>query len=245
MSFGTAASIILLYPLLLLGDGCLLIAIAVASTTRGHALLWGASFTLFHALYGVLGVAIVSEASHYSEILGEIFMFVGAVFLLWHFVHHRIHHRVHDDCSCENHPPAVVSPLAIVSSAAALSLHSLAGGAIIQSWIPEASGSQTMWLLVGASCVVGAATSAIVMVGERQQQSILRLLDRLPGIVGFLLSSLCFAVVFHLTRDFIVSSSLLMGAFVVFAIAVSAYVGYIVHGKGQPKKLVTIGSRRE
>ena len=245
MSFGTAASIILLYPLLLLGDGCLLIAIAVASTTRGHALLWGASFALFHALYGVLGVAIVSEASHYSEMLGELFMLVGAIFLLWHFVHHRIHHRVNDDCSCENHPAAVVSALAVVSSAAALSLHSLAGGAIIKSWIPEASNAQTMWLLVGASCVVGATTTGIVMVGERQQQSILRLLDRLPGIVGFLLSALCFAVVLHIVQDPIAGSPLLLCAFVAIGSAVSAYVGYIVHGKAQPKSLVKIGSRKE
>lgn len=245
MSFAAVVSIILLYPLLLLGDGCLLIAVAVASTTRGNAFLWGAAFAFFHALYGVLGVAIVSETSHYSEILGEVFVLVGALFLLWHFLHHRIHHRMHGDCSCENHPAAVVSPLAIISTSAALSLHSMAGGAVIQSWIPEASHIATIWLLIGASCIVGATTTGIIMVGERQQQPILRLLDRLPGIVGFLLSALCFAVVFHLVLDIVELSAPLTICFVVIAAAISAYVGCLVHGKEHAKSLVKIGSHKE
>ncbi len=244
MSFGAVASIILLYPMLLLGDGCLLIAIAVASTTRGHALLWGASFAIFHALYGVLGVALVSEATQYSELLGEAFMLGGAIFLLWHFVHHRLHHRVHDDCSCENHPAAVVSSFTVVSSAAALSLHSLAGGAIIRSWIPEASSADVMWLLVGASCVVGALTTAIVFFGERQQQRVLRLLDTLPGIVGFILSALCFWVLFHLVEEIVSLSPILIGSFLALALLCSAYVGYRVHGKARADSLVRISGRR-
>lgn len=245
MTLGTVASVILLYPLLLIGDGCLLIAIAVASTTRGHAILWGASFAFFHAIYGVLGVALVSEMSHYSELLGEAFMLGGAIFLLWHFVHHRIHHRMHDDCSCENHPAATVGSLAVVSSAAALSLHSLAGGAIIRNWIPEASSAEVMWLLTGASCVLGAMTAAIVFFGERQQQRVLRVLDSLPGAFGFVLSALCFSVLFHLIEDVVQLSSLSVGAFLLVAFATSCYVGYRVHGKNQAASLVRIGGRKQ
>ena len=50
------APIAILYPLSALSDGCLLIAIALATTMGGRPLLWGACFALTHAAYSLLGV---------------------------------------------------------------------------------------------------------------------------------------------------------------------------------------------
>ena len=243
MSFTAIASVLILYPLILLGDGCLLIAVAVASSTRGHAWLWGASFAAFHALYGIVGITLTSQASVYSELLGELFTLGGATFLLWHFVHHRLHHRVHNDCSCENHPATTIRPLAVVSSAAGLSLHSLAGGAIIHNLVPDVSNSSLITLLVAASCVLGILTYLIVRVGELEQVQILRLLDRLPGIVGFVLSMLCCGVLFHMLRDWVLPSSLLAAAFWAVAMLASSFVAYSVHGRNE-SPIVKIGPRK-
>jgi len=243
MDIAAAASVIILYPLVLLGDGCLLIAIAVASTTRGHSLLWGASFALFHALYGVLGVLLASQLLVYSGILGELFMLAGAVFLLWHFAHHRLHHRMHHDCSCENHPSAQLSALGVISSAAALSLHALAGGAIVQSIMPEASTASTVSLLIAASVVLGLLSFAILKIGELEQQHILKLLDRLPGIVGFILTALCFGVLYHIIDDALASSPLLLSGFILVAAVASACVGRLLHGRRAPP-VVKIGAKK-
>jgi len=243
MSVPTIVSILLFYPLVLLGDGCLLIAIAVASTTQGHAWLWGVSFAGFHALYGILGIALVSEVTHYSEMLGEVFMLGGSLFLLWHFVHHRLHHRVRHDCRCENHPPRTVSSLAVVSSAAALSLHSLAGGAIIKGWVPDVSNATLIGLLIAASCILGLLSFSIVRVGELEHQPILRFLDKLPGIVGIILSGACFGVLYHLLEEWISPSPIALGSFIVIAFIASGLVGYSVQGKGT-SSIVQIGPRK-
>jgi hypothetical protein len=235
-------SVILLYPLILLGDGCLLIAVAVASTTKGRSWLWGLSFAVFHALYGVIGVLFVSEATQYSQVLGEVFMVGGALYLLWHFLHHRFHHRMVGDCSCENHPPAIVSPLATISSAAALSLHSFAGGAIIRSWIPESSQQQLVILIIIASAMVGALTFAIVAVGELEQKPIMSLLDKLPGIVATILTGICFFALFHLLSELITVPSWGALVFLFVGVCISFFTGYSVHDR-RASNLVSIGSK--
>lgn len=239
----SALTAVLLYPLVLVGDGCLLVAIAVASTTRGSAWLWGLSFALFHALFGVAGISFVSGISHYSEILGEIFMLGGSAYLLWHFLHHRMHHRMHADCSCENHPPTIMGPLAVVTSAAALSLHSLAGGALFRSWLPDASSSYLMMLVVISSALVGVLTFSIIALGESGQKPILNFLDKLPGLVAFSLTGLCCAVLYHLLADTIGLSPLLSGLFLVASLLASAAVGWAVHDRRQAS-LVSISPRR-
>jgi len=235
-------SVIVLYPLLLLGDGCLLIAVAVASTTRGRAWLWGLAFAFFHALYGVIGVVFLSEAAHYSQVLGEVFMVGGALYLLWHFLHHRLHHRMQGDCSCENHPPSILSPFATISSAAALSLHSFAGGAIIRSWLPESSQQQLVILIVIASAMVGALTFAIVTVGEYEQKPIMRLLDKLPGIVATILTGICFLAFFHLLSELIAMPSWGTLVFLMVGVCISFFTGYSVHER-RASNLVSIGSK--
>ena len=239
----TAITAVLLYPLVLVGDGCLLVAIAVASTTKGSAWLWGLSFALFHALYGVAGITFVSEITHYSEILGELFMLGGAGYLLWHFLHHRLHHRMQADCRCENHPPTIMSPLSVVSSAAALSLHSLAGGAIFRTWLPDASSSYLITLLLISSALVGSFTFTIVALGESGQKPIVRFLDKLPGIVAFVLAALCCVVLYHLVEDTVGLSSVTMGLFLVASILASAAVGWAVHERRQAP-IISISPRR-
>jgi hypothetical protein len=120
-------SVLIVYPMTLFGDGCILIAIALAATVGGRPLIWGVSFAGFHALYGIIGMLVAGEIATYSSMLGEVFVLLGSVILLRHFMHHSLHHQAGDDCSCENHKPIPVSTRAIISTA---SLSLVVGGLI-------------------------------------------------------------------------------------------------------------------
>ncbi len=234
MSIATLLSVLILYPLALLGDGCILIAIALAATVSGRAWLWGLSFGLFHTLYGVLGIIIASEVAEYSEMLGELFVLGGALFLLWHFMHHRVHHRMQGDCSCENHPAISVRPITIISTAAALSLHALAGGAVIRNITGELS---------DISLMVGGIISIIVLLGDRERGSILKALDKLPGIVAFILSGVSFWCLYQFVSKATHLSNVISVIFVVAALALSIALGYSVHERST-NKVVRITPRQ-
>ena len=243
MSIATLLSVLILYPLALLGDGCILIAIALAATVSGRAWLWGLSFGLFHTLYGVLGIIIASEVAEYSEMLGELFVLGGALFLLWHFMHHRVHHRMQGDCSCENHPAISVRPITIISTAAALSLHALAGGAVIRNITGELSDISLMVLISAASLMVGGIISIIVLLGDSERGSILKALDKLPGVVAFILSGVSFWCLYQFVSKATHLSNLISVVFVVAALALSIALGYSVHERST-NKVVRITPRQ-
>ncbi len=222
-------SVLLLYPLTLLGDGCILIAIALAATVGGRPLIWGLAFALFHALYGVIGILVAGEIAEYSETLGHFFILVGSYILLRHFMHHSLHHQVGGDCSCENHKPPPVSTRAIFSTASAFSLHSLASGAIIRGMASDISTSTLLIVLLGMSILVGALISGIVFVGDLERKPILRALDKLPRVVAALLTGLCCFALFHLLHEIFEGSGLFEGIFQVLSIAISLFVGFRVH----------------
>ncbi len=222
MSIVSLLTVLLLYPLAIIGDGCVLIAVALAATVGGRPSTWGASFAFFHAFYGLLGILLAGEVSEYSETLGDAFVLVGAYILLRHFVHHRLHHQVGGDCSCENHPPLRVKRSAIISTASAFSLHAFASGAIVQGLAAEELSKQAIIvLIVITSVVVGTLVGAIVYIGDRERMPILNSLDKLPSLVTLILSSVCAVSSYHLISDlrpFSIGESLLFASISLAAI---------------------------
>jgi hypothetical protein len=240
------ASLLILYPATLFGDGCIVIAIALAATTGGRPAIWGASFAAFHALYGVAGILLADEFTTYSERLGDIFILVGSVVLLRHFMHHSLHHQKGGDCSCENHAPIKVSTRAIISTASAFSLHSLASGAIVRSISGEITTPTLIVTILILSLFIGALIGAIVFMGNVERLPIMRALDSLPGVVATLLTGLCSFAVYHLLSDFVELSTLAIGAFILLCVVVCIAVGYKVHRHRtlQRPDVVRIASQR-
>jgi hypothetical protein len=222
-------SLLVLYPLTLLGDGCILIAIALAATVGGRPITWGAAFALFHAIYGIIGILIAGEIAHYSETLGHFFILLGGYILLRHFMHHSLHHQAGGDCSCENHKPPPVSTRAIFSTASAFSLHSLASGAIVRGMTGEISLPVLMAVLLGMSILVGVLISTIVFIGDLERIPILKALDKLPGVVATFLAGLCCFAAYHLLHEIFDDNQIFDGLFLILSVVVSVMVGYRVH----------------
>jgi hypothetical protein len=238
-------SALVLYPLSLFGDGCVLIAVALAATVGGRPLLWGASFATFHALYGILGVLAASELTTYSELLGEVFVLLGSLVLLRHFMHHSLHHHAGDDCSCDNHKQVPVSTRAIISTASAFSLHSLASGAILRGITGDISSTTLVTLIVIFSLIVGALIGLVVFVGNLERAPILRALDSLPGVVASLLTLLCCFSLYHLIHEAFPLPPLALGAYLIASLTLSSSLGLKAHrhrskgGAGQPLTQIT------
>jgi hypothetical protein len=223
-------SVLILYPLTLLGDGCIVIAIALAATVGGRPLVWGAAFSFFHALYGIVGILVASQIAEYSETLGHVFVVIGSLILLKHFIHHSLHHHAGGDCSCESHSTPKVSTGAIISTASAFSLHSLASGAIVRGMAAGITTQGLIAILLGLSLLIGALIACIVFVGDLERTLILRSLDKLPGLVAALLTALCCFAGFGLVEASLDNSPVLQGLAWLGAVAASVGVGWRVHG---------------
>jgi hypothetical protein len=244
-------SILILYPLTLLGDGCILIAVALAATVGGRPLVWGAAFAFFHALYGVVGILVASEIAEYSETLGHIFILIGSYILLKHFMHHSLHHQAGGDCSCESHKPPPVSTRAIISTASAFSLHSLASGAIVRGMAADITTTVLIAVLLGLSLLIGGLIAAIVFIGDLERMPILRALDKLPGFVATVLTGLCCFSAYHLLHSIVELAPLANGALLLVSVIASLALGVRVHRhrsqhaakKVQPGMLTRIGER--
>lgn len=224
-------SFILLYPLLLAGDGCILIAIALVATTGGNPWVCGAAFAFFHALYAVAGTLLAAEAAHYSETLGGVIVFVGTFVLLKHFIHHRLHHGSHGDCSCEHHQVAPISSLQIVSTAAALSIHALAAGPILSHMSGVTEQKLLIIMLLSASVAIGLLISLVVLVGETRRATIMKILDSLPGVVTAGLTGIASYALFHIVEHAIELPNGGIAAFILCAVGTSVGVGYWMHNK--------------
>lgn len=203
MTFLSLLTITILYPVTLLGDGCVLIAVALAATVGGRPIIWGASFALFHAIYGLLGTVLAEEITNYSEIFGDLLVLVGTFILLRHFVHHRLHHQAGGDCSCENHKPLPVKTSAIISTASAFSLHAFASGAILRGLTAQELTRQVLAIVIlSTSLLVGILVGIIILIGDKERLPILRSLDKLPSAVTLILSTICALSVYHLLQSF-------------------------------------------
>ena len=222
-------SVFIIYPLTLLGDGCILIAVALAATVGGRPLVWGAAFAFFHALYGIIGILVASEVAEYSETLGHVFILIGSYILLKHFMHHSLHHQAGGDCSCESHRPPPVSTRAIISTASAFSLHSLASGAIVRGMTESITTPLLIAVLLGLSLLIGVLIAAIVFVGDLERMPILRALDKLPGVVATALTGLCCFSAYHLVHDVILLSPVSQGTILVGSALLSIALGMRVH----------------
>lgn len=234
----------LVYPLILAGDGCLIIAIALVATAGGNPYLCGAAFAFFHALYAVAGILISSHLAHYSEVLGEVVVIIGSLFLLKHFVHHRLHHGALGDCSCDHHQPQNLGSWQIISTAAALSLHALAGGAIVEQITGLEEKLAIIAILVGGACILGALISTIIMVGESRRAFILGKLDSLPGVVtGILTGVTCYTVI-HLIEHLGALPEALEVSLLALAAIVSIAAGVWMHSRSSSNLVSKIGRRQ-
>ncbi len=231
----------LIYPLVLAGDGCLLIAIALVATAGGNPYICGAAFAFFHALYAVLGVVISSQLTHYSEVLGEVVVVIGALILLKHFVHHRLHHGALGDCSCEHHQSPDLGSWQIISSAAALSIHALAGGAIVQQLTGLEDKATLALILIGSSCILGVLISTIVLVGESRRTLILKKLDSLPGVVTGILTAVSLYAITHLLEHIVTIPAAVELALIGFAIIISIGAGAWMHSRSSSTLIRKIG----
>jgi hypothetical protein len=244
MSSLSLLSFILLYPLMLAGDGCILIAIALVATTGGNPWVCGAAFAFFHALYAVTGTLLAAEAAHYSETIGGIIVLLGTLILLKHFVHHRLHHGSHGDCSCEHHHTQPISTVQMISTAAALSIHALAAGPILSHMSGVSDQTTLISMLLGASIVVGSLISLVVLVGETRRATIMKLLDSLPGVVTAALAGIACYALFHVLEHAVEISSITVFIFSALSVVASIGLGYWIHNRSvlnQP--LVQIPSR--
>ena len=224
-------STILLYPLVLAGDGCILIAIALVATTGGSPWVCGAAFAFFHAFYSILGIALVSELVEYSETLEEVIVLVGSLVLLKHFIHHRLHNGSHGDCSCEHHHPIVITPLQIFSTAAALSVHALATGPIVRNISGINETSRLIPLLLASSALLGVFISLIVFVGEQKRAKILRFLDALPGVVTGTLVAICCYSLSHVVEHLVEPPHWVETLLLMLGAIISVVCGYVMHTK--------------
>ena len=231
MSSLSLLSFILLYPLVLAGDGCILIAIALVATRGGNPWVCGAAFAFFHALYAVAGTLLAAEAARYSETLGGVIVFIGTLILLKHFIHHRLHHGSHGDCSCEHHQVAPISSLQIISTAAALSIHALAAGPILTHMSGVTERRPLIIMLLVASVVIGLLISFVVLVGETRRATIIKILDSLPGVVTAGLTGIASYALFHLVDHALELPATGVVAFIFCAVATSIGHGYWMHSK--------------
>jgi hypothetical protein len=243
MSILSFLSVTALYTLSLIGDGCIVIAIALAATVGGRPWLWGLSFASFHALYACIGMLVAGELTHYSNFLGDLLVLGGSLALLRHFLHHRVHHIVQKDCSCEHHHHTHMSAGGIVSTAAALSLHSLAAGAIVREMIGPVATTVVVSILLVSSAVVGTLIAFIVLIGDTESAPILKKLDKTPGIFATILTGMCCWALFHALEEFITFSSVLLFVYGAASVVVSLALGYTIHERGN-SNLVQIPSRR-
>jgi hypothetical protein len=243
MSVLSFLSVTALYTLSLLADGCILVAIALAATVSGKPWLWGVSFASFHALYACTGMLIAGELTHYSELLGDLLVLGGSLVLLRHFMHHRLHHIVQKDCSCEHHHHTHMSVGGIISTAAALSLHSLAAGAIVREVVGPVSSALLTSILLVSSVIVGGLIAVIVLIGETEGAPILKKLDKIPGVFAALLTGMCCWALYHALEELFTPSSGVVFVYALASVIISGFLGYITHERGN-SGLVQIPSRR-
>jgi len=246
MTPASLISILFIYPLVLAGDGCLLIAIALVATTGGNPWLCGAAFAFFHALYSISGLLLTSSVADTSETLGSAIALVGSLILLKHFIHHRLHHVAHGDCSCEHHQVEPLSPLKVISTAAALSLHSLAAGPILRQMSGITSTSSLIAVLTSSALFIGLLISVVIFIGESRRAMIMKVLDALPGIVtGTLTAISCYAL-FHLVEHALTPPEHFELIFIFLSAVASIGVGSWMHtrsGAPLPQLTTKIGRR--
>lgn len=229
MSLSAILSLTIVYPLMLLGDGCVIIAIALVATTGGNPWICGGAFAFFHALYSVVGLLLATEIANYSETLGSFIVLIGSAILLKHFLHHRLHHISHGDCSCEDHHLVSISTTQMISTAAALSIHALAAGPIVRQFSGIHDAGTLIPVLLVSSLVVGLLISLVVLFGERRRSAILKALDRLPGVVTTALSGLTCYALFHLLDHVTTISQTFSAILISSFILASCYLGYWIH----------------
>lgn len=246
MTPASLISFLVIYPLVLAGDGCLLIAIALVATTGGNPWLCGAAFAFFHALYSISGLLLASSVADTSETLGSVIALVGALVLLKHFIHHRLHHIAHGDCSCEHHHVEPLSTIKVISTAAALSLHSLAAGPILQQMTGISNTPSLIAILLSSAVFVGLLISVVIFVGESRRAMIMKILDNLPGVVtGTLTAVSCYAL-FHLVEHALTLPDHFDLVFLFLASVASIGVGTWMHtrsGSPLPELTTKIGRR--
>jgi hypothetical protein len=229
MSTGFVFSLLVFYPLSLLGDGCALVSITLAATMGGRASAWGFSFGLFHAFYSIIGVLLAKDLAEYSETLGDLFVLGGAIVLLRHFLHHRFAHNGHSQCTCEHHENEEATLPTMLSTAGALSFHALASGAIVQEVVGPLPLAWLIPTLLCSSTILGTLVTLFVFVGESERGVIMRVLDRAPGVFAAFLSGVCLWTLYHALEHSWPFTTVWNSVYADCSILVALTIGYLVH----------------
>jgi len=227
----------ILYLLSIVGDGCILVAIAVAASMGGTPWVWGVSFAAFHILYATLGVIVTQEIAAYSELLGNTIVLAGAGILAYHFFHHRLHHVVKRDCSCEHHHQTTISNKAVITAAASLSLHSLAAGSVARGLLGDMPLPTLMLVLVLGSLCIGFLMGILTQISETKREPLIRFLDKTPGIVSTILSGLILVALFHTLSDLLAFSPAVTYLYAACGSVVALTIGWIVHDRGAQQRM--------
>lgn len=189
-------SFILGYLLMILGDGCLLVAATVAASSGGSPLKWGLAFGLAHGTFTLIGLFIASTIAEGSELLGHLVVLFALVYLLRHFLHHRSHKG---KCGCLEEHTAPTTFIWVISLA--LSVHAIPSGAVLQQAFPGATivGYATV---AGCSAILsGCLIALVVRFSEEYKSLLVRFFDAAPSVTVGLLSAAITYVVLHLIAE--------------------------------------------
>lgn len=246
MSFSTWLPVSVLYPLTSVSDGCLLVAAALATTLGGRPALWGASFALAHLVYALTGAFAISQLNESSEIVGDVLIVLGALFLLRSTIHHQVSHRPGGGCGCAYHP-AAASPWAMLTTAFGLSLHAVATGAIARQLMGESGTTPLLSVIIATSLLIGVLVSVIVQIGEWERGPITKFFDKIPGIISGALVLVVGWCSHHLVEHLFELSHMGTLAFSILVGAASLAVAWYVREKTSSRDtapLVKLSSRK-
>lgn len=246
MSVSTWLPVSVLYPLTSVSDGCLLVAAALATTLGGRPALWGASFAVAHLVYALTGAFAISQLNESSEIVGDIFIVLGALFLLRSTIHHQVNHRPGGGCGCAEHPTAA-SLWAMLTTAFGLSLHAIATGAIARQLMGENSTAPLLSVIVATSLLIGALVTVVVQIGEWERIPLTKFFDKIPGLISGALVLVVGWCAHHLVEHLLELSSTGTTIFAFGVTCAALAVAWYVREKTssrEPSSLVKLSSRK-
>jgi hypothetical protein len=132
----------------------------------------------------------------------------------------------------------------MISTAAALSIHALAAGPILSHMSGVTDQTTLIYMLLGASVVIGSLISVVVLVGETRRAAIMKILDSLPGVVTATLTGIACYALFHVLEHAVELSTPAVLAFSFLSTLASVGFGYWMHNRSVPQQpLVQIPSR--
>jgi len=226
--FGLAAT----YLLTVMGDGCIIIAASLAASSGGRPVLWALGFGMAHTLFCLVGLVIAGQAAEYSHLASLAFAIAAICILIRHFIHHHKEHTVNGSCSCSD-PKHETSLSFILGSSFGLSIHAIAGGAVLNQVFINQPSVLIICLSILSGISVGTVIGLVVYAGQRNSDRFLKFMDYAPGITTAALTALmCYAVHSFIIEIFPLSGVSSAWLFVMY-VAITLSAGYWMHDSRQ------------